>query len=356
MLPFCYYRLNWKECSRSPLLVVLDFLYIFFVLKTFPDHYGPCRLWEVERGRWKYYYGSSYHPYQRLRLRKQVQRYEYQILFNDKAVCEQLCRGIGVSLPVTLGILSKEGDYRTELDAMFAGTSSHQLIVKPILGHAGMGIVLAEKTSGGKIEILWKKERTPLSGFVMKEDAIVQELLKQDSRIAAISGAAINTVRVVTLFPRNRDPVIVSATMRFSTGDAFVDNWSAGGVAVGVDCSTGKLLHYAFDKQGNRYTKHPSTGVVFEGFQIPEWQAIIDIASKVQTAFPFYRLLGMDIAINDAGVPVLIEVNANSDLIFQEQTSGPLLAIPEVRAAFSEYGLLVAKCQMELAEQATGNT
>ncbi len=349
MLPYCYVHLvNWKECKRNKVQVMYDLLYLFFKLRTFPDNYGPCRLWEIERRKWALYYGSSYHPFQRQRLRKRVQPYAYEVLFNDKAVCEQLCKGINVKLPVTVGLLLKDDDYKDCLINLFKKTVHNKLIIKPLLGRAGMGIVLADRFDNGEIIIQDKSRKIPLNQFRMKEDAIVQEIIEQDPSIAKISSASVNTIRVVTLFRKSGEVQIVSATMRFSTKDDFVDNWSAGGIAVGVDCSTGKLKEIAFDKWGNRYNEHPVSKVKFEDFQIPEWKQVIEVARKVQLASPFYRLIGMDIAIDKDQCPVLIEVNANTDLVFQEQTSGPLLEDQVVLSAFSEYDLLVNKQQRML--------
>ncbi|OGR06962.1 MAG: hypothetical protein A2511_17245 [Deltaproteobacteria bacterium RIFOXYD12_FULL_50_9] len=348
MLPYCFlYLIKWEECTKSRFAVICDLFDLFFRHKTFPDHYGPCRLWEIDKRKWPLYYGSSYHPYQRARLRKKVQRYEYQLLFNDKFVCELLCKGLGVNNPQTLCVLEKEGGYRIKIEDCFKKDADEVLIIKPIQGHAGLGIVLAMNSNLG-IQIKARSKMIPLAEFILPEDAIVQKIVKQDERIALISKHSINTIRVVTLYTRDEKVLIVSATMRFGVGDAFVDNWSAGGVAAGVDLTTGKLKRFAFDKRGTRYLNHPLSNVRFENFQVPEWEKILYLATLVQKEFSFYRLLGMDIAVNDNSEPILIEVNANPDIIFQEQTSGPLLENPQVLNAFAEYELLVNKHQKKL--------
>ena len=76
-LPYCFSKVNWKECTKTKTQVAFDFLYIFFRLKYFPDNYSPCRLWEKNRAEWAYYYGSNYDPYQRRQLRKVVQPAAY---------------------------------------------------------------------------------------------------------------------------------------------------------------------------------------------------------------------------------------------------------------------------------------
>jgi hypothetical protein len=138
--------------------------------------------------------------------------------------------------------------------------------------------------------------------------------------------------------------------MRFGVGGALVDNWSAGGVAVGVDHVAGKLKKIAFDKHGNEYLKHPITGVRFEGYQLPMWNSIIDMAKSIQKTFSFFKLLGLDIAVTNNG-PVLIEVNPSTDLVFQEQTAGPLLKDKNVLEEFDRYDLLINNYQKKLLDR-----
>ena len=59
-LPYALvFLVDWRECRRSPFLVAVDFLYIFFWLKDFPDYYAVFRLWEKPRSDWKYYFLPS---------------------------------------------------------------------------------------------------------------------------------------------------------------------------------------------------------------------------------------------------------------------------------------------------------
>ena len=58
-------------------------------------------------------------------------------------------------------------------------------------------------------------------------------------------------------------------------------------------------------------------------------------------------MLGLDIAITPDG-PVLIEMNPDPDLIFQEQTAGPLLKDRQILLEFEKYDLLINKYQKNL--------
>ncbi len=346
-LPYCFIRLvNWKQCNKSPIAVFNDLLYIFFRLKYFPDNYSPCRLWEKDRSKWIYYYGSTYHPYQRQKLRKEVQRYEYQILFNDKEVCNMLCIGINVPMPRSYAVVETGSNYIEIIKNTFREFNVDEIIIKPIMGHAGRGIVMARRIDD-RLIIINNKEVIELKNYKLKEKSLLQEVIKQHDRLSNISSSSVNTVRVVTLYTKYHEVLIISSSMRFGVGDAFVDNWSAGGVAVGVDLKTGQLMENAYDKLGNRYERHPISQTVFRGYQIPYWEDTLKMASMIQKRFSFYRLLGMDIAITKKG-PVLIEINANPDIIFQEQTSGPLLADANIIREFEKYDLLINQYQKRI--------
>jgi len=346
-LPYCYLKLvNWNECSASKYQVFKDLLYIFFRLRYFPDNYSPCRLWEKERTLWHFYYGSSYHPYQRAKLRKEVQPFEYISLFDDKEVCELVSRGIGVKLPAYYGVVTPEMDYRTKIIDTLNANPGKKVIIKPVKGSAGKGIALAYKNKN-EIRVKIGKTEVDVSQFRLMERSILQEVVLQDKIVAKFSSSSVNTIRVVTLLNKAGQAILVSASMRFGVGKAYVDNWSAGGVAVGVDYKNGSLKNIAYNKKGNQYTVHPVSNVIFNGFQIPKWSEVVEMALDVQEKCSFFRMLGLDIAVTCDG-PVLIEINPNPDLIFQEQTGGPLLEDRQILMEFDRYDLLINKYQRNL--------
>lgn len=347
LLPYCYFKLiPWHECTKSRLQVARDLLYIFFGFKYYPDNYGPCRFWEKDRQKWCYYYGSSYEPYQRQRLRRSVQRYEYQILYNDKEFWEYFCQGLSLPMPRYFGVLEPGSNFQKKIKNYLADPLTNKIILKPIQGHAGRGIMLAECTNDG-INIQTSKTIIKLTELQITSTYIAQEVIEQHPTIAEFSSLSVNTIRIVTLYTMDGEIVLVSGSMRFGQGDAFVDNWSAGGVSVGVDIDTGTLKKYAYDKHGNRFNEHPVSMKKFEGFQIPAWDEVVKIARRIQEASPFYRLVGCDVAITESG-PVLIEANANPDIVYQEQTSGPILEDKRVFDEFVKYDLLVNKYQRAL--------
>ncbi|MAK48842.1 hypothetical protein [Marinobacter sp.] len=91
-LPYTYvFLIDWKVCKKSKIGVLKDFLYIFFVFKTFPDHYQQCRLWEKKPREWALYWGSNYNPFQRRSLFRVLQPPKYRVVYEDKSLCHDIC-------------------------------------------------------------------------------------------------------------------------------------------------------------------------------------------------------------------------------------------------------------------------
>ena len=350
LLPYCYVKLvPWADCSRSRWGVALDFFHIFFRLKDYPDNYGPCRLWERPRAEWAFYYGSNYNPYQRQRLRDEVQPASFDHFYQDKDVCHTLCEGMGIPVPQRLGMLESNDDIPAVLDRILTTSGHSRVIIKPVGGHAGLGIVLAER-SGEKIVIRQKDRLTTANDFVLQSRSIVQEVLIQDPEMAEIAPNSVNTLRLMTMLTRTSEVITIGGSMRFGVGSSFVDNWSAGGIAVGVDHERGTLMGVGYDKRGNRYERHPISQVHFSDFPIPKWRQAEEFGHLVQRSLPFVKILGMDLAFTSGGV-VLIEINSDADFVFQEQTSGPLLRSYRTWKAFEDYGLLYNADQRKLYDE-----
>lgn len=346
LLPKVYASLDWSSITRSRLEVAFDLLYSHIALRNFPDNYGPCRLWEMPREEWAKYYGSNYNPFQRQRLRREVHPYHLEVGLRSKIVADSLCRAMGIPVPVQRAILSPSDNVESALRAAFRASGRTRLILKPEYGHAGLGIALARLEDAG-ISIVTGGSTVLAGQFRAPERMVVQDILEQDDRVSKLAPGSVNTLRLLTMLTRSDEYLVIGASMRFGVGGSFIDNWSAGGVAVGVDVERGALLARAFDKKGSGYFRHPQTNVVFSGHQIPDWDEAIRLGERVQRAFPFFRLLGMDIAFTTSG-PVLIEINNDADLVFQEQTSGPLLASRQTWEAFRSYELLINRAQREL--------
>ena len=354
LLPYLYVKLlAWPECKRTPWALLSDLLYIFFVLRDYPEHYGPCRLWERPRAEWSLYYGSNYNPYQRARLRRDVHPLQFEALLNNKEVCDVLCRGLGLPVPEVFGTVDPYDDAGAKLTSLFDECGNDQLIIKPILGHAGIGIALAEATPDG-IRIRTRQGLVDLVDFVPSERCVVQEVVIQHPDLTRVAEGSVNTVRMMTMLTKSGDVLVIGSSMRFGVGRSYVDNWSAGGIAVGVDVIHGRLQTTGYDKHGHRYERHPVSEVEFAGFPVPRWEEAVELGALVQRSLPFTKILGLDLAITAHGA-VLIEINGDADFVFQEQTSGPLLERYSTWRAFRDYDLFYNPGQWALHSESEAN-
>lgn len=156
-----------------------------------------------------------------------------------------------------------------------------------------------------------------------KCDIVIQSPLKQHVALSALNNNSVNTMRILTLL-RNGKVKIYSAVIRIGGGKGRVDNFSSGGVSVGID-ENGKLKKYGYSASGERVERHPVSGVEFEGYQLPAFEAAKEMVKKAHWYVPHFKLVSWDIATDMSGEPVLIETNlTNGELDFHQFCNGPL--------------------------------
>ena len=257
-LPYAYFILmNWKECKASPYQVFKDFIYIFFVLKDFPDYYSVFRFWEKDRSEWKYYYGSIYNPYQRGKLRKEIQKQEYEILFEDKYVCHQMCVNVGITVPEFLGYVQPSDDFINCVSGLFENVNNTKIIIKASRGKGGKDIFLAYKENE-EILIEGNKQTKSIRDFKLENPSIIQRYIHQHDALSKIS-SSVNTIRTETILSSDNEVEIIGAFIRFGLDGNFLDNQCAGGLSIGVDINSGELYEYAMNGKGEKFYNHPVT-------------------------------------------------------------------------------------------------
>ena len=347
-LPYCYMKINWEICTRSKIGVILDLLYIFFVLKYYPDNYSPCRLWEKPKSEWKFYYGSIYDPYQRKMLQRKVQPRQYEILFEDKWIADALCKQAGIPVPEVLAKIKVGDNIKDVVNSTFYRFGElSRLIIKPVNGKGGGGILYCEQLESG-ILFMEGQDEINIDDTSAATDYLIQPFISQHPELTRIA-ASTNTMRLVTMLLDDGSILVVGAYMRFGRGKSKIDNLSQGGLRVAIDRDSGRLVSTGSDRDGRLYTEHPDSKIAFSEISVPFWKDALELAFKAQEYFDFYYLLGMDIAFGEDG-PVLIEINARYDNVGLEQALGPILLNEAVVSAFWDYGLLINRKQKHIAE------
>lgn len=182
----------------------------------------------------------------------------------------------------------------------------------------GSGVYLIEKSECENYRQTVQKVISKISG-----DIVIQKRIIQHKAMSELNRTSVNTIRILTLLKED-DVKICSSIVRVGKPDSKLDNFSSGGMAIGVTPS-GKLKKYAYFSSGERIEKNLSTGIPFEGFQLPSFDETIALVKKAHMYVPNFRLVSWDIAIREDGTPILIEANLSDGGLGSHQlNNGPL--------------------------------
>jgi hypothetical protein len=129
--------------------------------------------------------------------------------------------------------------------------------------------------------------------------------------VKALNPDSVNTVRIITHFD-GKEAVIWSASMRIGHAGSFVDNVGAGGLTVTIDTDTGIICSDARDEGGFSYEKHPESGIVFKGYQLPAWDKAVETAKGLAAKMPGAKFVGWDLACNSDYEWVIVEGNGQT--------------------------------------------
>ena len=165
-------------------------------------------------------------------------------------------------------------------------------------------------TGGASVEKREASEITDRQAFydhAVQHRIYLEELVKQHPDMNVLCPASVNTLRFMTYNDRGT-PVLLWTGLRVGNGVNPVDNFHSQGMGVKIDMDTGKLVGVAINKDNVEFTAHPTTGVVFEGFQIPCFQQAREMVMEACLKSDKILMIGWDVAISENG-PLIIEAN-----------------------------------------------
>lgn len=194
------------------------------------------------------------------------------------------------------------------------------VFVKPLEGSSGVGVYKAEAADFADIDAFYDRLRGT-------GDSIIEDTVVQHPDMARLCPTSVNTVRIATLLGDKQEG-IVYAFLRVGNGKVM-DNVDCGGMACRVDLTNGMITTPAADKMGNVFEAHPSTGIVFQGFQLPFFREATAMCLEAMRVVPQVRFVAWDVALTPEG-PRFIEGN-----------SFPSHAVPQFAAHYPDgYGIL----------------
>lgn len=129
---------------------------------------------------------------------------------------------------------------------------------------------------------------------------VIEEVVIQHPDMNRINPGSVNTIRVYTVLSDGVSNVVY-ACIRMGNSDRPVDNINAGGMYSPIDLETGKIACAACDKQRIVYERHPRSGCLLKGYQIPYWDKVMDICREAAHKVPQMGYIGWDVAITKDG-------------------------------------------------------
>lgn len=245
--------------------------------------------------------------------------YHYYLpLLEDKMIFYKYLKGFGFPIPNNRFIVSN--------NRLFTQGSAKEMSIDKIYEYEVDGYMKIIKGFAGKnvyrIKVSDKKlfinhdecEIQTLKNIAENEIFLIQDRVVQHSEINRINPSCINTLRIVTVKTGN-ETALFHVSQRFGINGNFVDNNSMGNIAVGIHMESGRLMEkaYTHDPANFKITRHPDTGVVFDGFQVPFYKEAVKMALDLHRYFFYLSIIGWDIAITPDG-PLIIEGNNINDL------------------------------------------
>lgn len=227
-----------------------------------------------------------------------------------------------VRQPQTLGRKIKGGYF----DEKYRRIEEWEIIDR-IKNNGGAVLKIAKSSYGGKgIEFIDGSllDEEIKSILRHRDGYVLQEKVKQHPQMAKLHPNSLNTVRTVT-FRYKGEVHVLSTIVRFGIGGKKVDNISSGGIFCGVK-SDGSFTKYGYTNRAVVMETHPTTGVSFAGNHVLNYEKVKQMVCELSNRFAeVSQLISWDIAINEEGEPVLIEVNLNySGIGLLQIANGPL--------------------------------
>lgn len=283
-----------KESGKTKVSLLLDVFVSVFRYNTALLEYFQFRFFEQTRNERRKWAGTG-------------TLYEYQLKMNprnSRGILENKIQFLENYRPFVKRSYAKLRELESDPEVLhkFCGDASGKLVLKGSLGQVG-----------AEVQVIDCGDFTPellLSHMKDRHFDLIEEFVVQHSSIMALSSSGLNTIRVFTQLDKGHVHFL-GARLRISVNSP-VDNMGAGNLAAPIDMKTGTVngpgVYSDIDKE--ECATHPVSGALIEGFHIPFWSEVMEMAKNASLYSPENKSIGWDIAITESG-PELIEGNHN---------------------------------------------
>ena len=280
-------------------------------------------------------------------------------LLANKAVVSERLADAGLPTPEVLAlaglrapavtrhrVLSDRGD----LIALLRTLPPGGVVVKPLFGHSGQGVMVfggasaegVQRLDGSwmSVESLWRHitARGPFEAYdPTLEGWIVQRRVPPHPALAAIHGDTLGCVRMVTFRRRDGRIGLVTPPWKIPVGRSGVDNIGRGSFTAPVDLDTGSVGAAVLQETMLPQLRNPDTGASLATITLPHWAETRRVVTEAMALFPTLHSLGFDVGIGSEG-PTIVEVNAFWGPQFMQSPQGRGLVQGEFLAFLEEVG------------------
>ena len=249
---------------------------------------------------------------------------------DDKLLTKRLAEAAGIPVPCSFGAITYHHQLR-DLPRLLDGRE--QFVLKPARGAQGNGIVVIaavdgvhyRKTSGTLLSAADVRQHvsSTISGvFSLRGDidsCVIEERVTLHPAFGDLARFGIPDVRIIVY---RGLPIMAMCRLPTVESDGRA-NLHQGALGVGLTIATGRSNHATCWNE--TVTHHTDTGAPLVGFQVPYWDELLELAVRA-AEISGLGYQGVDIVIDGARGPLLLELNARPGLAIQIANKEGLLS------------------------------
>jgi len=255
---------------------------------------------------------------------------------DDKLLTKRLAEAAGIPTPRLHGVIAYQHELR-DLPLLLEGHD--QFVLKPARGAQGNGIVVVthieadgryRKSSGALLTPLAVRQHisNTISGvFSLRGDAdtcLIEQRVILHPAFHDLTRFGIPDIRVLVY---RGVPVMAMCRLPTAESDGRA-NLHQGAIGAGIAIRDGRATHAAV--HNHAIVQHVDTQAPIVGFTVPQWDDVLTLAVRA-AEMAGLGYLGVDVVVDAAHGPLLLELNARPGLAIQIANNQGLL--PRLRRA-----------------------